>query len=301
MVKRMRKTMKRGRTSRRSGQSRPNFLTFSGRVGLFSSAAASTTFWMNPNSAFTSGWLGFAPVLGGVFGNNANNIAHCYKQFRITRLKLRLPPQVSINQLCAYTQSVGYVTTTLSFPTVAEYPSFQYSGLGETVTKSMNVPSSVLSSGMLKWYSTEANPGASSTDPASDPNLSSQGLLIITDGASAGYPYILDFTIQFRDPESLTQINPSPFRPLSVPRSKLAIEEHPKQQENSIISPSSSSRQLHDSSLMSSQQKSRQKIISALRKILEKEQDDTDMEDVDLDQTIIDLRKAYDNLPVHDL
>jgi hypothetical protein len=171
---------------------------------------------MTPNSAFTSALTGFAPVVGGIFGNNANNIAHCYKQFRIKRLMLEMPPQTGVNQLCAYTQSVGYVTTTLSFPLVAEYPSFEYSGNSETVTKRMEVPSSTLRSGQFKWYSTEANPGTSSTDPASDPNISSQGLLIITDGAATGYPYILHFTIQFRDPESLAQINPRPFHPLTL-------------------------------------------------------------------------------------
>jgi len=215
MVKRN-KQQRRGQRIPRMRNNRqvgPNKITFSGRVGLFSNAAASTTYWMTPNSSYSSAWLGFTTVVPGIFGNNANNLAHCFKQFRIKRLMLEMPPQTGINQVCAYTSNVGYLTTTLSFPTVMEYPCAEYSGLGETVTKRMEVPKSVLQSGQIKWYSTEANPGTSATDPASDPNVSSHGLLIITDGSTAGYPYILHFTLEFRDSESLAQVNPGPLRP----------------------------------------------------------------------------------------
>jgi hypothetical protein len=223
MVKRLHKNNNRKgqRISRmRNRQVGPNKITFSGRVGLFTAATASTTYWMTPNSSFSSAWLGFTPVVAGIFGNNANNLAHCFKQFRIKRLMLEMPPQTGINQICAYTSNVGYLATTLSFPNVMEYPCAEYSGLGETVTKRMEVPRSVLQSGQIKWYSTEANPGTGSTDPASDPNVSSHGLLIITDGSSAGYPYILHFTLEFRDSESLTQINPGPFQPLQITHDK---------------------------------------------------------------------------------
>lgn len=188
-----------------------NSLIYSGRVGFFSNAAASTTFWMTPNSSFSSAWLGFTPVVAGIFGPNANNLAHTFKQFRIRKLRVQIPPMTGINQIVAYTQQVGYVTTSLSFPGIMDYPAAIYSGLGQTTPMYLNVSKSILRSTTSPWFSTEDNPGTSSTDPASDPNLSSHGLLIVTDGAAAGYPYILYFTIEFRNPENSAQIGPSPF------------------------------------------------------------------------------------------
>lgn len=194
-----------------------NSLVYSGRVGLNTSTAGTTTYWMTPNAAYTSAWLGFAPVVGGVFGNNANNLAHTFKQFRIKKLRVEIPaavtPMNAPGQIVAYTQQVGYLTTTLSFPTVMEYPCAKYAGNGQQTTCWLNVPSKVLKSTTSPWFSTEDNPGTSSTDPASDPNLSSHGLLIITDGLAASYPYVLHFTIEFRNPESLAQVGPKPSPP----------------------------------------------------------------------------------------
>jgi hypothetical protein len=237
-----------------------NSLTYSGRVGLNSGSAGTTTYWMTPNANYTSAWLGFAPVVGGVFGNNANNLAHTFKQFRIRKLKVEIPaaitPANSQGQIVAYTQQVGYLTTTLAFPTVMEYPCAKYAGNGQQTTCWLDVPSRVLRSTTSPWFSTEDNPGTSSTDPASDPNLSSHGLLIITDGVAASYPYVIHFTLEFRNPESLTQVGPRPLHP--------------------------SLQLTHDD-------------VEKLKRLVSSQKEDVLMKDVD---PHIDLRVASDSLPV---
>lgn len=179
-------------------------------MGFTTPGTSSATYWMTPNSNYTSAWLGFTPVIGGIFGPNANQLAHVYKQFRITRLRLNLLP-AAFFQVAAYTENVGYVTTTLTFPNVMQYPVTCVSSMVQSTLLRMNVPRGVLASSQIKWFSTEDNPGTSSTDPASDPNLSSHGLLIITDGATQ-INYTIDFTIQFRNPENSAQIGPNPIR-----------------------------------------------------------------------------------------
>lgn len=203
------KQMKGKRRSRRN-RSNDNVITFSGTMGLTTSTASSSTYWMSPNQNMASAWLGFTPVIGGIFGPNANQLAHVYKQFRLTRLRLSLLPAAQF-QIAAYTENVGYVTTTLTFPNVMQYPVTCVSSMIQSTTLYLNVPPRVLRSSQIKWFSTEDNPGTSSTDPSSDPNLSSHGLLVITDGG-VSVNYVLDFTIQFRNPENSAQINPNPIR-----------------------------------------------------------------------------------------
>jgi hypothetical protein len=208
---------RRGKSGNSRGGNRNNSvnsITYSGRIGFTSNAAASTTFWMSPNSNYSSTWLGFTTCVAGIFGPNVNNLAHIYKEFRIRKLKVEIPPISGVNQIAAYTQEVGYITTTLSFPNVMEYPVAVYSGMNETHRLFMTVPKRVLRSTVTPWFTTEENPGTASTNPASDPNLSSHGLLIITDGGTSGYPYILTFSIEFRNPEASAQIEPSPRIPV---------------------------------------------------------------------------------------
>lgn len=201
----------RGRGRSRRSRYNDNVITFNGRAGFMSDATATvSSYWMTPNANFTSTWLGWTITKPGIFGDNANQLAHVYKEFRITKLRFHLLPSTHFC-VCAYTGSVGYVTTTTSFPNIMQYPCVAVSSTTQTTNVMLNVPRRVLSTGLAPWYSTEDNPGTSVTNPASDPNLSSHGLMILYLPGGANDPFVVDFTIQFRNPEDPNQISPSPL------------------------------------------------------------------------------------------
>lgn len=207
------KKQKNSKARRNGGQrSAGNYgAVLKGSSGVVTPGTSPSTYWMNPDSSYGSTFLGFTNVIPGIFGNRANQMAHMYKEFRILSLEVEIPPPQTggqITQICGYTPNVGDLTTSLTYPNVMEYGSVVYAGATETVTRRLRVPRGVLSTGLSDWYMVEENPGTSSANPASDPNLSSHGLLFFLDSASAGYAYNLRWTIAFQGPEDPANVEP---------------------------------------------------------------------------------------------
>jgi len=217
MPKKMKSGGRKGRGRQRSAAFYGNrFVGCSGVVTLAN--AVTSTYWMNPSSSYGSTFLGFTNVIPGIFGNRVNLMSQMYKQFRIVKLEVDLPPPSTgsqVNQQICYTPSVGDLTTSLLFPNNMEYGAVIYSGATETVTRTLRVPKTILDTGLSDWYMVEENPGTTVANPASDPNLSSHGLLIINDSASFAYAYVLRFTILFQAPEDPAQVEPRPSLVLS--------------------------------------------------------------------------------------